>query len=143
MGYQDNRGLLGTAKAAGHQHDVDRLQAQIRADLAAGRRELFRPAQTPVPQASDDLLDQRIAEELELIVRQLELLGGTLAADPILLNRHVTQLQSIDLMKQVIGHLGRLIASADRAAALDRITLTELKGRLTRKPIRGLGDSAA
>lgn len=136
MGYNHHRGLLDTAKPAGHQQPVDALQAQIRADLAAGRRELFRPAQTPVPKASDDLLDQRIAEELDLIGRQLEQLGGTLASDPILLTRHATQLQSIDLMKQVIGHLARLIASADRAAVLDRVTLIELKARLTRRPIR-------
>ena len=144
MGYQDSRGMLSTAKPPGdHQRAVDALQAQIRAELAAGKRELFRPAQTPLPAASDDLLEQRIAEELEMVVRQLEQLGGRLAADPILLTRHATQLQSIDLMKQIIGHLARLVASADREAALDRVTLTELKGRLTRKALRALGDSAA
>lgn len=141
MGYYNNRVFLETAKPNGHQRTVDALQAQIRADLAAGRRELFRPAASaPPPQASDDVLEQRIAEELQTIVRQLEQLGGTLAADPILLTRHATQLQSIDLMKQVIGHLARLVASADREAALDQVTLTELKGRLTRRALRSLTD---
>ena len=143
MGYRNERGFLDTAKPAGHQHTVDAIQAQIRADLAAGRRELFRPAASPPPRVSDDLMEQRIAEELETIVRQLELLGGTLASDPILLTRHSAQLQSIDLMKQVIGHLARLVASADREAALDRVTLTELKGRLTRRALRPLGDDPA
>lgn len=143
MGYHNNRAFLETAKPGAHQREVDALQARIRADLAAGRRELFRPASAPAPQASDDLLDQRISEELELVVRQLEQLGGTLAADPILLHKHATQLQSIDLMKQVLGHLARLVGAADRQSALDRVTLTELKGRLARQPIRALGDGAA
>jgi len=142
MGYDSNRALLETAKTDGHQKAVDLLQAQIRADLAAGRRELFRPAVTVAPVRSEDLIEQRIAEELETIVRQLEQMGGALAADPILLSRHAMQLQSIDLMKQVIGHLAQLVASADREAALERVTLTELKRRLTRQSIRPIGNLA-
>lgn len=140
MGYHNNRSLLATAKPAGHQQAVDALQAQIRADLAAGRRSLFREPDLPVPRDSEDPLDQRIAEELALVGRQLEQLGGTLAADPILVSRHIASLQSIDLMKQVLGHLATLVAAADRKAALDRVTLTELKGRLTRRPLRSITD---
>ena len=81
-----------------------------------------------------------MAEELELIVRQLEQLGGTLAADPILLHRHAVQLQSIDLIKQVLGHLGRIAGAGDKAAAVERVTLSELKARLKRKPLRSIAD---
>jgi hypothetical protein len=140
MAYSHNPSLLTTAKPGDHQREVDAVQAQIRAEIAAGQREFFRPAQTPLPKTSDDVLDQRIAEELELVVRHLEQLGGTLSVDPILLHRHAPQLQSIDLMQQVLGHLARLVASADKEAALDRVTLTELKGRLKRKPLRSLTD---
>jgi hypothetical protein len=144
MSYPYNRSVLATAKPAGaHQRDVDALQARVRAEMATGHRELFRPAPTPVPQASENLLDRRIAEELELVVRQLEQLGGMLAADPILLHRHATQLQSIDLIGQVLGHLGRIVGSAEREAAVERVTLTELKGRLKRRPLRALTDEAA
>ena len=123
MAYYHNRSLLATAKPGDHQREVDALQAQIRAEIAAGRRSLFRPAATPLPGHSEDPLDQRIAEELEYVVRQLEQLGGMLAADPILLHRHAAQLQSIDLIKQVLGHLGRIAGAADKAAAVEAVTL--------------------
>ncbi len=142
MGYHHNRGLLGTHKPPpAHQLEVDAIQAQLRADLAAGRRSLFRP---PPPQAdpgrSDDPLDRRIAEELDLIARQLEQLGGALAADPILLARHGVELQAIDRMKQVLGHLGRIAAAGDKAMALDQVTLQELRARLQRRPLRSITD---
>lgn len=139
MGCQQNRALLGTYKPPAHQREVDALQAQVRAELAAGRRTLFKPP-PPTPGRSESQLDQRIAEELELVARQLEQLGGWFAADPILLNRYSAQLQSIDLMKQVLGHLGRLIGAADRELALERISLKELQARLRRKPLRSIVD---
>ena len=140
MAYHHNRNLLATAKPGDHQREVDALQAQIRAEMAAGRRSLFREAATPLPGHSDDPLDQRMAEELEYVARQLEQLGGILAADPILLNRHAAQLQSIDLIKQVLGHLGRIASAADKAAAVEAISLQELKARLKRKPLRSIAD---
>ena len=132
-----NRALLATYKAPAHQQAVDAAQAAIRADLEAGRRSLFKPP-PPNPGRSHDLLDQRIAEELELVVRKLEQLGDVLIGDPILLHRHPQQLQSIDLMQQVLGHLGRVVAARDRSMAVDRITLVELKARLKRKALRSI-----
>ena len=137
MAYTSNLALLATAAPPPHQSRVDSLQAQVRAELAAGRRSLFRPA-APLPKRSDDPLDQRLAEELELVARQLEQLGSVLAADPILLNRHGAQLQSIDLMQQVLGHLGRVVGAGDKAAAIDALTLRDLKARLQRKPLRSI-----
>lgn len=136
-----NRALLATYKAPVHQQTVDALQASIRADLAAGRRSLFRPAPA-TPGRSDDLLDQRIAEELELVVRHLERLGDVLVDDPILLRRHAPQLQSLDLMQQVLGHLGRVVAARDRSMAVDAITLVELKARLKRQALRSIAPDA-
>ena len=132
-----NRALLATYKAPAHQLAVDAAQAAIRADLEAGRRSLFKPP-PPNPGRSHDLLDQRIAEELELVVRKLEQLGDVLVGDPILLHRHPQQLQSIDLMQQVLGHLGRVVAARDRSMAVDRITLVELKARLKRRALRSI-----
>lgn len=132
-----NRALLATYSAPAHQQAVDAAQAAIRADLEAGRRSLFKPP-PPSPGRSDDLLAQRIAEELELVVRKLEQLGEVLIGDPILLHRHPQQLQSIDLMQQILGHLGRVVAAGDREMAVDRITLVELKARLRRKALRAI-----
>lgn len=132
-----NRALLATYSAPAHQQAVDAAQAQIRADLEAGRRSLFKPP-PPGPGQSDSVLDQRLAEELEFVIRQLEQLGDVLAADPVLLRRHAAQLQSIDLMQQVLGHLGRVVGARDKTMAVDRITLTELKARLKRKALRAI-----
>jgi hypothetical protein len=130
-----NRALLATYSAPAHQQAVDTIQAQIRADLQAGRRSLFKPP-PPNPGRSDDLLDQRIGEELELVVRQLEHLGDVLVSDPILIHHHARQLQSLDLMQQALGHLARVVAARDKAMAVDRVTLVELKARLKRTALR-------
>jgi hypothetical protein len=132
-----NRALLATYKAPAHQRLADAAQAAIRADLEAGRRSLFRPP-PPGPGRSDDLIDQRLAEELDLVVRQLEQLGEILAGDPILLRRHAFPLQSLDLIQQVLGHLGGVVAARDKAMAIDRITLVELKARLKRRALRSI-----
>lgn len=76
------------------------------------------------------------------MARQLEHLGGILSEDSILLVRHAGSLQSIDLMKQSLGQLARVIAAQDKEAVADRITLAELKGRLQRKALRPLLDDA-
>ena len=139
MAMVDNRALPAASSVPLHQQEVDRIQAEIRADLLAGRRSLFKPAPSG-PRPSDDVLDERIAQELELAIRQLEQIGDLLAEDPILLQRHAMQLQSIDLLQQVLGHLGRVVAAADKTAAVERITLTELKGRLKRQALRPIAD---
>lgn len=131
----DSRILLATSKQSMHQQQIDAAQAQIRADLAAGRRSLFKEA-PPRPARTQNELDERIAEELELIVRQLGQVGDLLSDDPILLHRHSVQLQSIDLMQQVLGHLGNIVKSGDKKMAADQVTLSELKARLTRRPLR-------
>lgn len=128
-----------------HQRRVDAIQAQIRSELTASakpeappRPSIFKPA-PPRPAPSSNPLDHRIAEELDTIVRKLELLGGTLAANPILLQRHAAELQSIDLIKQIVGHLARVVESGDETWAVERITLQDLRARLQRRALRPLG----
>ena len=117
-----------------HQRAVDAIQAQIRAESRPRRPPLFKPA-PPRPAPSSDVLDHRIAEELAAIGRRLELLGGSLAGDPVVLHRHAAQLQSIDLVQQMLGHLAQVIATQERERAVDLITLSELKARLQRRPL--------
>ncbi|MBV9884410.1 MAG: hypothetical protein JO276_15480 [Sphingomonadaceae bacterium] len=117
-----------------HQRAVDEIQAAIRAEGVAARPPLFKPA-PPRPAPSSDPLDHRVAEELEAIGRRLELLGGALAADPILLHRYGVQLQSIDLVRQMLGHLAQVVLAGEKDKAVAAITLTELKARLQRRPL--------
>ena len=63
-----------------------------------------------------------------------------LAANPMLLNRHIAELQSIDLIKQVIGHIARVVEAEDEARAVERITLQDLRARLQRKALRPIGE---
>ena len=117
-----------------HQRRVDEIQAAIRAEAKAARPSLFKPPPERSPPSSDPL-DHRIAEELDCIQRHLEQLGGVLAGNPLLVHRHATQLQSIDLVNQVLGHISRIIASENKALAVDQVTLQDLRGRLVRKPL--------
>jgi hypothetical protein len=127
-----------------HQRRVDAIQAQIRSELANGaasappRPSIFKPA-PPRPAPSANALDHRIAEELDHVVRKLEHLGGSLASNPILLQRHASELQSIDLIKQIIGHVARVVESSDEEWAVERITLQDLRARLQRKALRPIG----
>lgn len=127
-----------TYSPSDHQRRIDEIQAAIRAEAApAPSRTLFKPAPRRSPPSTVPL-DHRISEELECIRRHLEQLGGVLAANPLLVQRHATQLQSIDLINQVLGHISGIIASEDRELAVEQVTLRELRSRLQRKPLSPL-----
>ena len=124
-----------TYSPSDHQRRIDEIQAAIRAETApAPTRNLFKPAPKRSPPSTDPL-DHHLAEELECIRRHLEQLGGVLAGNPLLVQRHATQLQSIDLINQVLGHISGIIASEDRELAVEQVTLRELRSRLKRKPL--------
>ena len=134
-------GLVQSKKPSEHQQQIDALQAAIRSEEGAGgaaRPGLFKPA-PPRPAPSANLIDHRVAEEMEYIVRKLEQLGGVLANDPILLHRHSYELQSIDMMKQTLRHLAQIVAAQDKALAAGQVSLTELKARLQRKALKPIG----
>lgn len=135
-----NIGAMPSKMPPEHQQQIDAIQAAIRSEAGAPRPGLFKPP-PPRPAPSTNLLDHRIAEELEYIVRKLEQVGGILANDPILLRRHAYELQSIDLMKQSLRHLAQVVAAQDKALAAGQVTLTELKSRLQRKALKPIGGS--
>jgi hypothetical protein len=134
--------LVSLRKPPQHQRQVDAIQTAIRKEGGCARPGLFKPPPAR-PAPSKHLLDHRIAEEMEFIVRQLEQLGGVLANDPILLRRHAAELQSIDLMKQSLRHLAQVVSAEDKALAAGLVTLTELKGRLQRKALKPIGEGQA
>lgn len=124
-----------TYSPSDHQRRIDEIQAAIRAETApAPRPSLFKPAPKRSPPSTEPL-DHRLSEELECIRRRLELLGGVLAGNPLLIQRHATELQSIDLINQVLGHISEIISSEDKPLAVEQVTLRELRARLQRKPL--------
>ena len=124
--------------AATHQQEVDALFATAKAQSRAGKPSIFKPA-PPAPAASTSQLDHRMAEELQLVERRLKQLGEMLANDPVLVTRYAGPLQSVDLMGQILAQLAEVITKEDKTAAVERISLRDLKARLQRKPLRPIG----
>ena len=84
---------------------------------------------------TDSEVKRRIAHELGFVVRRLELLGGALTGDPLVVGRHSRELQELDIAMQVLGHLATVLQSADPMQSAERIGMAELSRRLTRKQL--------
>jgi hypothetical protein len=121
-----------------HQARVDSIQAAIRAEDGERRPGLFRPPPLR-PARSERAIDLRVAEEVELAARHIEQVGDALVGDPAFLHRHGATLQALDLINQNLRHLAAVVAAADKEAAAGRISLEELRRRLTRTEIRAIG----
>lgn len=110
------------------QLDVDRAVAESRGI------EVLKP--TVVEQASSpeetEHLSERIAQELSFVARKLDALGNELSDDPTIVARHAMRLQDLDIATQVLGHLARLINSAEPTALLKTIGMDDLRRRLER-----------
>jgi len=131
-------------RAPSAQERCDAIQAEFRAEQEDGRpsirrepepRKSIRRDPPPLPKAlvpTDDPLKLRLAEELEYARRMLDAMGDALAADPIVVGRHMTSLQTVDIAGQILEHIANVIRSSDRAAAVEQIGMCDLKGRLKR-----------
>jgi hypothetical protein len=112
----------------------DVIQAEFRAE-PKGRRSIRRDP-PPLPQAlvpTDDPLLLRLAEELDYTRRMLDVMGDELASDGLIVARHMSALQSVDIVGQILGHIANVIRSSERPGAVERIGMSDLKARLTRK----------
>ena len=87
----------------------------------------------PAP-SSNEVLHQRLGEELDYVRRMLDALGDQLAGDPILIRRHAVALQSLDIIGQILTHVGNIIRSGDPQSAVEEIGMSDLRARLTRRP---------
>ena len=114
------------------QRYVDNVQAAVRAGAALPVEAQVSAA--AAPGATKDL-DLRIAEELAYVKRLIDSAGEGLTDDPAIVSRHMKPLQDFDLASQILSHLSELLASDDRTAALDAVTLQELRTRLMRNPM--------
>jgi hypothetical protein len=113
---------------------VDAIQAEARADAAAGRALRSDSPPTPVSAAPPGL-DSRLADELGYVQRLIETLGDELIRDLFLVQRHGQSLQSLDLVGQILGHVADVLRAEDKVEVLDRIGMEDLKARLKRKSI--------
>jgi hypothetical protein len=120
--------------ASSAQERCDAIQAEFRS--GTGERRSIRRDPPPRPKAltpTEDVLRQRLAEELDYARRMLDLMGDELSADAAVLVRHGVSLQTVDIAGQILGHIASVIRSSDPDGAVDLIGMTELKGRLQRK----------
>lgn len=114
----------------------DAIQAQYRSGEAP--RKSIRRDPPPAPAAlvpTDDTLRLRLAEELEYARRMIETMGDSISADPALVMRHMVELQSVDIVGQMLGHIANVIRSSHPEGAVERIGMCDLKARLTRKSL--------
>ena len=106
--------------------------SEERRPLRRGMEASGPPPPIPAPPTEDELR-LRLGEELDYVRRMLDSLGDQLSCDPILLRRHATSLQSLDIVGQILGHVGAVIRSSDPGSAVGGIGMGDLKARLTRR----------
>jgi len=91
----------------------------------------FQPRNHGIEETAD-LMHLRLGEELEYARRLLDAMGDELSADPVAVSRHGVVLQSLDIVGQLLGHIARVIRSADPESAVEQTGMGDLKARLTR-----------
>lgn len=126
---------MSAAGKPAHQARVDEIQAQARAAASSSSPKLVYRPPPPAPpplEPSQSLTERRLAEELDYARRLLEAVGDHLTSDPVLVHRHHRVLQNFDLVGQLLGHVARVVGSADKDEAIERIGMQELKARLKR-----------
>lgn len=102
------------------------------------RKSLWRdppPASEPPPplMPTEDELRLRLGEELDYARRMLNSMGDELSGDAGVVMRHMTALQAVDIVGQMLGHIATVIRCTDPETAVERIGMCELKARLQRR----------
>ncbi|MDQ3074194.1 MAG: hypothetical protein M3Q88_01080 [Pseudomonadota bacterium] len=75
-------------------------------------------------------LDLRLAAELDHARDMLVTMGDELALNQDVVAEHGVALQAVDIVGQMLGHIANVVRADDRAAAVDRIGMCELKAKL-------------
>ena len=120
--------------AAGGRPDGDVIHADFGAEQKL-QPSIHRdpPPSPPALTPTDDQLRLRLAEELEYARRMLSSMGDELSSDGLVIGRHLAELQTIDIVGQMLGHIASVVSSSDQPAAVDAIGMGELKARLMRR----------
>jgi len=122
------------AAASREQARCDVIQADYRAEQKARRSIRRDPPPAPKTLAlTDDELMLRLSEEVDYARRLLSATADELSADALVVGRHLAELQSLDIVGQILGHLASVLRSSDMGGAVDRIGMAELKARLMRR----------
>jgi hypothetical protein len=120
--------------AANCQSDSEVVHADFGGE--AKPRPTIRRDPPPAPKVvapTEDQLRLRLAEELDYARRMLNSMGDELSSDALVVGRHLAELQTIDIVGQMLGHIASVVRSSDTAAAVDAIGMGELKARLMRR----------
>jgi hypothetical protein len=75
-------------------------------------------------------LDLRLAGELDHARDMLVSMGDELALNQDVVAEHGLALQAVDIVGQMLGHIANVVRAEDRAAAVERIGMCELKAKL-------------
>lgn len=75
-------------------------------------------------------LDLRLAAELDHARDMLVTMGDELALNQDVVAEHGLALQAVDIVGQMLGHIANVVRAEDRAAAVERIGMCELKAKL-------------
>jgi hypothetical protein len=122
-------GLRGQAR-------VDEIQSVLR---SGGQLPIDTPSQASPTSSAKPLtpgeVNRRIAEEIDYAWRLLNAVADELSDDPVLLQRHGDALQRFDIACQMITHLGAVVGAPDRMAAIEKVSMEDLRTRLLRKAI--------
>ena len=76
-------------------------------------------------------LDLLLAAELDHARDMLVMMGDELAMSNEIVAEHGTALQAVDIVGQMLGHIANVVRADDRAQAIERIGMCDLKTKLT------------
>ena len=76
-------------------------------------------------------LDLLLAAELDHARDMLVMMGDELAMSSEVVAEHGTALQAVDIVGQMLGHIANVVRAQDRAQAIERIGMCDLKSKLT------------
>jgi len=95
-------------------------------------RRIVIPLEDPALEPTDDVLLQRISDELDFAWRQLDLAAASVNRDRVSAARHHASLQTLDTVGQTLGQLAVVLRSSLPETAVERVPMADLRGRLQR-----------
>ena len=120
---------FGKAISGGTSIDADEVARMQVDDLMAAKA---RWIVTPL-EKTDDILSQRVSEELDYTKRLLETVETRLAG----CGASGAAIAQVEEAEEMLGDLSKIVDAKDRCAAVDRVKTPSLKRRLLRRDVDG------